>query len=101
MFNPWIEKIAREGNGNPLQYSCLKNSMDRGACQATVHEVAKSWTQLSDCHSLNSKKMLICTSDQSIDTYIVLHFTQVQCKSKPSMCTTVKISQDMNNNYFE
>ena len=33
------------GNGNPLQYSCLGNSMDRGAWQATVHEVAKSQTQ--------------------------------------------------------
>ena len=33
-----------EGNGNPLQYSFLENSMDRGAWQATVHRVAKSWT---------------------------------------------------------
>ena len=33
-----------EGNGNPLQYSCLEISMDRGACWATVHGVAKSWT---------------------------------------------------------
>ena len=33
-----------EGNGNPLQYSCLGNPMDRGAWWATVHEVAKSWT---------------------------------------------------------
>ena len=33
-----------EGNGNPLQYSCLKNSMDRGVWQATVHGVAKSQT---------------------------------------------------------
>ena len=32
------------GNGNPLQYSCLENSMDRGAWWATVHRVAKSWT---------------------------------------------------------
>ena len=31
-----------EGNGNPLQYSCLENSMDRGAWQATVHGVTKS-----------------------------------------------------------
>ena len=30
-----------EGHGNPLQYSCLKNPMDRGAWQATVHEIAK------------------------------------------------------------
>ena len=37
-----------EGNGNPLQYSCLENSMDRGAWQAAVHGVAKSWTRLSD-----------------------------------------------------
>ena len=36
-----------EGNGNPLLYSCLKNSMDREAWWATVHEVAKSWTWLS------------------------------------------------------
>ena len=37
-----------EENGNPLQYSCLENPMDRGAWQATVHGVAKSWTQLSN-----------------------------------------------------
>ena len=33
--------------GNPLQYSCLENPMDRGAWQATVHRVVKSWTQLA------------------------------------------------------
>ena len=37
-----------EENGYPLQYSCLENSMDRGAWWGTVHEHAKSWTQLSD-----------------------------------------------------
>ena len=37
-----------EGNGYPLQYSCLENPMDRGAWQATGHRVAKSRTQLSD-----------------------------------------------------
>jgi len=36
------------GNGNPLQYSCLKNSMHKGAWQATVHGVTKSQTQPSD-----------------------------------------------------
>ena len=36
-------------NGNPLQYSCLEDPMDRGAWQATVHGVAKSWTCLSSC----------------------------------------------------
>ena len=37
-----------EGNGYPLQYSCLENSMDRGVWQATVHGVTKSQTRLSD-----------------------------------------------------
>ena len=37
-----------EGNGHPLQYSCLENPKDRGAWQATVHKVTKSWTRLSD-----------------------------------------------------
>ena len=34
-FDPWVEKIPGEWNGNPLQYSCLENSMDRGAWWAT------------------------------------------------------------------
>ena len=38
-----------EGNGNLLQYSCLENSMDRGAWWATVHGVTKSWIQLCLC----------------------------------------------------
>ena len=37
-----------EGNGNPLQYSCLENLMDRGVWWAAVHVVAKSWTRLND-----------------------------------------------------
>ena len=40
--------IGREGNGNPLQYSCLENPMGRGARWAAVHRVAKSWTRLSN-----------------------------------------------------
>ena len=36
------------GNGNPLQYSCLGNPMDRGAWQATVYGITKSWTPLSN-----------------------------------------------------
>ena len=40
--------ICGEGNGTPLQYSCLENPMDGGAWWAAVHGVAKSWTLLSD-----------------------------------------------------
>ena len=42
-----------EGNGDPLQYSCLENPMDRGAWWATVHGVAKNRTRLSDFTSLH------------------------------------------------
>ena len=45
---PGLGRSPREGNGNPLQYSCLGNPMVRGAWRATVHGVAKNWTHLSD-----------------------------------------------------
>ena len=45
---PGSGRSPGEGNGNPLQYSCLENPMDKGAWRAAVHGVAKSWTQLSD-----------------------------------------------------
>ena len=68
-----------EGNGNPLQYSCLENPMDRGAWEAAVHEVTKSRTQLSDFTSplrrqaiINvdkdgEKKNLLCTVGENIN----------------------------------
>ena len=45
---PGSGRSPEEGNGNPLQYSCLEGSMDRGAWWATVREVTKNLTQLSD-----------------------------------------------------
>ena len=45
---PGSERSPGEGNGNPLQYSCLNNPMAREAWQATVHGVTKSHTRLSD-----------------------------------------------------
>ena len=62
---PWLGRSSGEGNGNPLQYSCLghardreawlqcsclENFMDREAWWATVRGVTKSWTQMSDYH---------------------------------------------------
>ena len=43
-----LDKDGGEGNGSPLQYSCLENPRDGGAWWAAVHGVAKSWTRLSD-----------------------------------------------------
>ena len=45
---PGLGSSPGKGNGNPLRYSCLENSMDRGAWWATLHRVVKGQTQLSD-----------------------------------------------------
>ena len=55
MWEIWVQSLGFEdpwnkGTAYPLQYSCLENSMDRGAWQAIVHGVAKSQTRLSDFH---------------------------------------------------
>ena len=54
---PALGRFPGEENGNPLQYSCLENPKDRGAWCATVYEVAKSWTWLTQTHiqDLNRK----------------------------------------------
>ena len=63
----------REGNGNPLQYSCLENPMDRGAWWATVYRVAKSQTQLSDPHYYYSNYVLPCFSLSLSKMYCLTH----------------------------
>ena len=59
-FNPWVWKIPRVGNGNPLQYSCLENPVDRGAWWATVHRDAEAdmTEQLSTVRVSVSSKQL-------------------------------------------
>ena len=60
----WLRSLG-EGNGNPLQDSCLHNPMDRGAWQARVPGVTKSWTWLSD---------LACMHDLYLELLIDFHF---------------------------
>ena len=63
-FNPWVGKMLWRRKWQPLQYSCLENSMDREVWQATVHGVAKSWTQLSTHFFLTyffAKLLITCT----------------------------------------
>ena len=57
-FIPESGRSIEGGNGNPLQYSCLENSMDRGAWWATVQGIAKSWTRLSDETTTMSSSMV-------------------------------------------
>ena len=56
-FIPRSGRSPGGGRVNPLQYSCLENPMDRGAWQATVHRVAKSWTRLKQL-SMHTRKVL-------------------------------------------
>ena len=57
---PGLGRSSGEGNGNPLQYSCLQNPMDRGAWKPTVHAVAKSWTWLNGFSSLHFIESQCC-----------------------------------------
>ena len=71
-----------EGNGNPFQYSCLQNSMDGGDWQATVHEVAKSLTRLSNF------TLCICENTQNYTTHRVNPHVncELQLTNEPHQC---------------
>ena len=58
---PFSLSYIGEGNGNPLQYSCLENPMNEEAWQATVQGVAKSWTRLKQLNLLLSSSRLVIT----------------------------------------
>ena len=64
-FIPRLERFPGVGNGNPLQYSCLENSMDRGVWWATVHGVAKSQIWLSTCVHTHTHLLPLCCGRQS------------------------------------
>ena len=71
------------GHGNPLQYSCLENPMDRGAWRATVHGVAKSQTRLKQL------SMHACTGDSGISRLqVVWNFLGHHLQFHLSDCTT-------------
>ena len=60
----YYSAVKGEGNGNPLQYSCLENSIDRGAWWATVHGVPKNQTRLSTHVCSSKKRMKFCHFQQ-------------------------------------
>ena len=53
---PWLGRSPGGGNGNPLQYSCLDNPMDRGAQQATVHMVSEMDITESDLAHMQTQE---------------------------------------------
>ena len=74
---PSLGRSPGEGNGNPLQYSCLKNPMDRGAWWATVHGVAES-----DTTSVSNFTFTFSCALKS-----VLHNKRNRYNEKPAHCT--------------
>ena len=75
--------IDEEGNGTPLQYSCLENPMDREAWQAAIHEVAKSRTRLRDF---------------TLTFQLILTLSMVHSKSHSGMIAFLQIRDQRNKN---
>ena len=65
---PGLWRSSGEGNGNPLQHSCLGNPTDRGAWRATVHGVTKSRTRLSHWTTTTAMTQPVCKAEVSIFT---------------------------------
>ena len=70
---PRLGRSPGEGNGNPLQYACLENPMDRGAWWAAVHGVAKSGARLSEFHS-SSLLSIFCSSNIILNLVFLFSF---------------------------
>ena len=86
----WIPGSGRspgEGNGNPLQYSCLENPMDRGAWWATVHGIAKSQTRLSDFTFLFPFSAIsVVSSAYSLLIFLTAILIPACASSSPTFC---------------
>ena len=80
---PGLGRSPGGGHGNPLQYSCLENPMDRGVWRATVHGVAKSRTRLSDftslLHTVSMQQMLAFLIINSNNPKIQPEYLQIIC----------------------
>ena len=74
---PGLGRSPGEGNGYPFQYSCLENYMDRGAWQATVHGVAKSWTR--------QRLSLVSSQINKHVRYYLIYIKYIKHRYKPKM----------------
>ena len=78
---PGLGRSPGGGHGNPLQYSCLENPMDRGAWRATVHGVAESQTRLSDTVCSHTHTHMRVSLMKSLKDYRILPLSSVQKSS--------------------
>ena len=77
--NPGSRGLPGGGNGNPLQYSGLENSMDRRAWKATVHGTTKRWTRLSTCVFLVN--IFTNNVNENIE-YVIIDDVDYSCKGQ-------------------
>ena len=90
---PGSGRLSGEGNGNPLQYSCLGNLMDRGACHATVHGVAKESDVTWHLNNSSQWKPLALVGNLGTVSGEVGSLTQSLwvISSRYQLCTTVGV----------
>ena len=86
---PGSGRSPGEGNGKPLQYSCMENPMDRGAWRATGHGVTKSQTRLNDfthslLHFLHCKRLFYCWATGEAHVVVGLPYTTYWRQTPPS-----------------
>ena len=74
-FHPWVRKIPWRRHGNTLQYSCLDNSMDRGAWQATVHGITQNQIQLKQLSTAHMHYKTI--DDSAFQKTVARHSSQI------------------------
>ena len=90
-FDPWVRRSPGGGHGNPLQYSCLENPMDRRDWRATVHRVSKSQTRLKQLSNTPQSHRIIgyCLQIQAIlYLHSFSHFVLLSGMSIPSFSYT-------------
>ena len=66
MQETWVQSLDQEGKGYPLQYSGMRNPMDRGAWWATVHGVTKSQTRLTHTHAHTNTNIILSSRINSL-----------------------------------
>ena len=87
---PGLGRSPGEGNGNPLQYYCLENPMDRGAWQATVHGVTKSRTRLRDFTS--SLYFMLLRGLEGV--FFFFNWWKIALQCCVGLCCTAQISHN-------
>ena len=102
---PGLGKSSGIGNGNPLQYSCLENSMDRRTRHTTVHGTLKSWTQLRDWaythshHQFSSVHSLSCVW-LFATPWTAAHQASLSTTNSQSLLTLMSIELVMPSNHL-